>query len=536
MSSSRISSASDEIESVSESPSAFLDVFLDEDDVPVMALRMRTMTTPAATASMGILSSRFFSAPGSASAHPLANAIEISARSIACWTPCSRSGWTSVLATEIMDIIAAMMARAYVRVSCVSMRDARCGRRVGHPRCLKTRTTAAPCCHESRKSRNGCSPRFAWSPPRRNGGTSTHSKRHRIGHDRSARTTRDGPEAVEPAQAASPAAKPAAPVTGAPAQNENAYSEIQRRAKAGSFCFGTDDDVKPTALPVPKPPVEPVDDSIARVDPGTLDLKDLRTACASAASSSGAAKMRWSSDSSQPSPRVRARRCRRSATRSATSRASNPDRGSKRSSPCAAAAAADDDDDDGAPVARKIARTQHAGNAIFADGDKQTRDPSWAPKADAFLGEMLSSPAKTVTVSEAKLRDLGVGRDVFSDVASPSAASRKGARERSVSGLRGCDIFADDVETAKERGQRRNRKRRGPRRRRPRAATSSRTRPPEAAKDETKKKATGLGKVFTGGVAREFVSSVTFGDEDAAMNTRNFSRNANFGHKPSPTR
>ena len=86
-------------------------------------------------------------------------------------------------------------------------------------------------------------------------------------------------EAVEPAQAASPAAKPAAPVTGAPAQNENAYSEIQRRAKAGSFCFGTDDDVKPAALPVPKAPVEPVDDSIARVDPRTLDLKDLRTAC-----------------------------------------------------------------------------------------------------------------------------------------------------------------------------------------------------------------------------------------------------------------
>ena len=55
-------------------------------------------------------------------------------------------------------------------------------------------------------------------------------------------------EAVEPATAASPAAKPAAPVTGAPAQNENAYSEIQRRAKAGSFCFGTDDDVKPAAL------------------------------------------------------------------------------------------------------------------------------------------------------------------------------------------------------------------------------------------------------------------------------------------------
>ena len=66
--------------------------------------------------------------------------------------------------------------------------------------------------------------------------------------------------------------------------------------------------------------------------------------------------------------------------------------GSKRSSPCA------DVTDDGAPVARKIARTQHAGNAIFKDGEKQTLDPAWAPKADAFLGEMLSSPAKKVTV------------------------------------------------------------------------------------------------------------------------------------------
>ena len=61
-------------------------------DVPVMALRMSTMTTPAATASMGILSSNVFSAPGSASAHPFAKAIEISARRIACWTPAASSG------------------------------------------------------------------------------------------------------------------------------------------------------------------------------------------------------------------------------------------------------------------------------------------------------------------------------------------------------------------------------------------------------------------------------------------------------------
>lgn len=336
-------------------------------------------------------------------------------------------------------------------------------------------------------------------------------------------------EAVEPAQAASPAAKPAAPVTGAPAQNENAYSEIQRRAKAGSFCFGTDDDVKPTALPVPKPPVEPVDDSIARVDPRTLDLKDLRTACRERGLLVGGGKdalverlvAAIAAGTCAPMPPLG------DAFGHVAGVKSRP--GSKRSSPCAAAAAVADDDDD-APVARKIARTQHAGNAIFADGDKQTRDPSWAPKADAFLGEMLSSPAKTVTVSEAKLRDLGVGRDVFSDVASPSAASRKGARERSVSGLRGCDIFADDVETARETAKEETEATRA-KAKEAKGSDIFADSTPEAAKDETKKKATGLGKVFTGGVAREFVSSVTFGDEDAAMNTLETSRNANFGHK-----
>ena len=363
-----------------------------------------------------------------------------------------------------------------------------------------------------------------------NGGTNTHSQHYRIGMTEAREPLATVQEAVEPATAASPAAKPAAPVTGAPAQNENAYSEIQRRAKAGSFCFGTDDDVKPAALPVPKSPVEPVDDSIARVDPRTLDLKDLRTACRERGLLVGGGKdalverlvAAIAAGTCAPMPPLG------DAFGHVAGVESRP--GSKRSSPCAAAAAADVDDD--APVARKIARTQHAGNAIFADGDKQTRDPSWAPKADAFLGEMLSSPAKKVTVSEAKLRDLGVGRDVFSDVASPSVASRrctgKGAREESVSGLRGCDIFAD-VETAKETFKETEATRAKAKEAKGSDIFADST--PEAAKDETKKKATGLGKVFAGGVAREFISSVAFGDEDAAMNNLETSRNVNFGHK-----
>lgn len=327
-------------------------------------------------------------------------------------------------------------------------------------------------------------------------------------------------EAVEPATAASPAAKPAAPFTGAPTRNENAYSEIQRRAKAGSLRFGADEDVVPAALPVPKPPVEPVDDSIARVDPRTMDLKDLRTACRERGLLVGGGKdalverlvAAIAAGTCAPMPPLGA------ASGHIAGVESRP--GSKRSSPCAD------------PVARKIARTQHAGNAIFAEGEKQTRDPSWAPKADAFLGEMLSSPAKRVTVSEAKLRDLGVGRDVFSDVASPSAASHptgKGARERTVSGLRGCDIFADSepTETANETAKE--------------TATTEATRAkakeakgsdifadstPEAAKDETRRRATGLGKVFA---AKEFVSSVTFGDDpETAKETATL---ANFGHK-----
>jgi hypothetical protein len=128
------------------------------------------------------------------------------------------------------------------------------------------------------------------------------------------------------------------------------------------------------------------------------------------------------------------------------------------------------------------------------------------------------------------IRDLGVGRDVFSDVASPSAASRKGARERSVSGLRGCDIFADDVETARETAKEETEATRA-KAKEAKGSDIFADSTPEAAKDETRKKATGLGKVFTEGVAREFVSSVTFGDEDAAMNTLETSRNANFGHK-----
>ena len=235
-------------------------------------------------------------------------------------------------------------------------------------------------------------------------------------------------EAVAPTTAASPKA------SAAEAPKENAYAEIRQRAKS-SFCFGTDDDVAAPVAVKPAPVMDAVDDSIARVDPKTLDMKDLRTACRERGLLVGGGKdalverisLAIAAGTCAPMPPLNVE-------------SSGAAAGSKRSSPCA------DVTDDGAPVARKIARTQHAGNAIFKDGEKQTLDPAWAPKADAFLGEMLSSPAKKVTVSDAKLRDLGVGRDIFSDAPSPSTArpTAKGQIcERSRLGLQGNDIFAD---------------------------------------------------------------------------------------------
>ena len=276
-------------------------------------------------------------------------------------------------------------------------------------------------------------------------------------------------EAVAPTTAASPKASAKAKET----PKENAYAEIRQRAKS-SFCFGTDDDVAApvAAKPAPVMDAEPVDDSIARVDPKTLDMKDLRTACRERGLLVGGGKdalverisLAIAAGTCAPMPPLNVE-------------SSGAAAGSKRSSPCA------DVTDDGAAVARKIARTQHAGNAIFEDGEKQTLDPAWAPKADAFLGEMLSSPAKKVTVSDAKLRDLGVGRDIFSDAPSPSTAkpTAKGQIcERSRLGLQGNDIFADGpaMDTTRRQQPWMNTavRRRRPRRRRPRGPTSSPTR------------------------------------------------------------
>ena len=324
-------------------------------------------------------------------------------------------------------------------------------------------------------------------------------------------------EAVAPTTAASPKA------SAAEAPKENAYAEIRQRAKS-SFCFGTDDDVAApvAAKPAPVMDAEPVDDSIARVDPKTLDMKDLRTACRERGLLVGGGKdalverisLAIAAGTCAPMPPLNVE-------------SSGAAAGSKRSSPCA------DITDDSVAVARKIARTQHAGNAIFEYGEKQTLDPAWAPKADAFLGEMLSSPAKKVTVSDAKLRDLGVGRDIFSDAPSPSTAkpTAKGQIcERSRLGLQGNDIFADG----------------------PAMDTQQDTAVDEHSCEATKAKAKeakgsdlfadaspggdsekigkkiGLGKVAG---AKEFVSSVTFGDECDAVDPGEADTIVNFGHK-----
>ena len=289
--------------------------------------------------------------------------------------------------------------------------------------------------------------------------------------------------------------------------------------------LGTHDAVvmapKQRPKPAPVMDAEPVDDSIARVDPKTLDMKDLRTACRERGLLVGGGKdalverisLAIAAGTCAPMPPLNVE-------------SSGAAAGSKRSSPCA------DITDDGVAVARKIARTQHAGNAIFKDGEKQTLDPAWAPKADAFLGEMLSSPAKKVTVSDAKLRDLGVGRDIFSDAPSPSTArpTAKGQIcERSRLGLQGNDIFADGpamdtggdnaVEATCEATKAKAKEAKG--------SDIFADASPENDSENVAKKI-GLGKVAG---AKEFVSSVTFGDECDAVDPGEADAIVNFGHK-----
>ena len=321
-------------------------------------------------------------------------------------------------------------------------------------------------------------------------------------------------EAVAPTTAASPKA------SAAEAPKENAYAEIRQRAKS-SFCFGTDDDVAAPVAAKPSPVMDAVDDSIARVEPKTLDMKDLRTACRERGLLVGGGKdalverisLAIAAGTCAPMPPLNVE-------------SSGAAAGSKRSSPCANIT------DDCVAVARKIARTQHAGNAIFKDGEKQTLDPAWAPKADAFLGEMLSSPAKKVTVSDAKLRDLGVGRDIFSDAPSPSTArpTAKGQIcERSRLGLQGNDIFADGpamdtggdnaVEATCEATKAKAKEAKG--------SDIFADASPESDSENVAKKI-GLGKVAG---AKEFVSSVTFGDECDAVDPGETDDIVNFGHK-----
>ena len=123
---------------------------------------------------------------------------------------------------------------------------------------------------------------------------------------------------------------------------------------------------------------------------------------------------------------------------------------SKRPSP----GPADGDDAD----ARKIARMQNAGHDVFAAGTPiKLKDPSWVPKADAFLVDLLNSPSKTKhgatvdmahrAVSDAKLRDLGAGRDVFADGSGSALKPRRHRSERMSQQSRGTagGIFGDDA-------------------------------------------------------------------------------------------
>jgi hypothetical protein len=102
---------------------------------------------------------------------------------------------------------------------------------------------------------------------------------------------------------------------------------------------------------------------------------------------------------------------------------------------------------DDASVSRKAARVAAHGHDIFGASEEKPAAP-WAPRADAFLTGFLNSPKKggdqrQTTVSDAKLRDLGVGRDIFSD---GTGSAMKRVRPQSAAfsrSMHGADIFGD---------------------------------------------------------------------------------------------
>jgi hypothetical protein len=247
-------------------------------------------------------------------------------------------------------------------------------------------------------------------------------------------------ENVQPAASSAAPAKPtsdaALAMRSAGAENapppRAAWSAIQRKGHMGSFdIFGADAAPaapEPAQHEPPAAPVAPPAAALGTIVPRDLCLKDLRAACRERGINPGGGKealeerleLAIASGAAAPIPDPRA----------ATAPSENA-RGPREEEPRDASEAprdasslgkrpsSDPSDDD--PSARRVAsRRTNERSVVFAAPSPARPPPPLADaykrhRADAFLADVLSSPAgaKRVATSDAKLRDLGVGSEVF---------------------------------------------------------------------------------------------------------------------------
>ena len=263
------------------------------------------------------------------------------------------------------------------------------------------------------------------------------------------------PASVKPALDAPPAPASATGAENAAVPRHERWTDIQRRAHHGSNIFATDASpaknspprVAPATVDAPvqdAPSSPPSAAPVVVSDPKDLSLRDLRAACRERGLNPGGGKPALEE---RLAVAIAAGAC-------APLTAPAPLAGSKRASPVA---------DRHADASRKAARLANERSVVFAAPSPAPEAPLAEAykthKADTFLADFLNSPrkdagdgkgcfSKRVTVSDAKLRDLGVGRDVFAlgaestDARRPDTEAAKAkAREAA-----GSNIFAENLE------------------------------------------------------------------------------------------
>lgn len=263
------------------------------------------------------------------------------------------------------------------------------------------------------------------------------------------------PASVKPALDAPPAPASATGAENAAVPRHERWTDIQRRAHHGSNIFAADASpaknspprVAPATVDAPvqdAPSSPPSAAPVVVSDPKDLSLRDLRAACRERGLNPGGGKPALEE---RLAVAIAAGAC-------APLTAPAPLAGSKRASPVA---------DRHADASRKAARLANERSVVFAAPSPAPEAPLAEAykthKADTFLADFLNSPrkdagdgkgcfSKRFTVSDAKLRDLGVGRDVFAlgaestDARRPDTEAAKAkAREAA-----GSNIFAENLE------------------------------------------------------------------------------------------